>query len=126
MLSIHMASVGAVPQDLKFNGEQTWLQIGNGNTIREFATLHLGTVTGDGETTVGSGNFFMAYSHVAHDCHIGNGVVRTPVLKVCRAADKQDQEGRNPIQEAEVVELPSPAVSGVPAQRTGCLLGLRC
>ena len=65
----HMASVGAVPQDLKYRGEQTYLRIGNGNTIREFASLHLGTVTGDGETTVGDGNLFMAYSHV------GNGVV---------------------------------------------------
>jgi UDP-N-acetylglucosamine acyltransferase len=71
----HMASVGAVPQDLKYRGEKTFLRIGNGNTIREFASLHLGTVTGDGETTVGDGNLFMAYSHVAHDCHVGNGVV---------------------------------------------------
>jgi UDP-N-acetylglucosamine acyltransferase len=71
----HMASVGAVPQDLKYRGEQTWLRIGNGNTIREFASLHLGTVTGDSETTVGDGNLIMAYSHVAHDCHIGNGVI---------------------------------------------------
>jgi len=71
----HMASVGAIPQDLKYRGEETYLRIGNGNTIREFASLHLGTVTGDGETTVGDGNLFMAYSHVAHDCHVGNGVV---------------------------------------------------
>jgi len=71
----HMASVGAIPQDLKYRGEKTFLRIGNGNTIREFASIHLGTVTGDGETTVGDGNLFMAYSHVAHDCHIGNGVV---------------------------------------------------
>jgi UDP-N-acetylglucosamine acyltransferase len=71
----HMASVGAVPQDLKYKGEETYLKIGNGNTIREFATLHLGTVTGDGETTVGDNNLFMAYSHVAHDCHVGSNVV---------------------------------------------------
>lgn len=71
----HLASVGAVPQDLKYKGEETYLKIGDRNIIREFATLHLGTVTGDGETSVGSGNLFMAYSHVAHDCHIGNGVV---------------------------------------------------
>ena len=70
-----MASVGAIPQDLKYKGEETYLKIGDRNIIREFATLHLGTVTGDGETTVGSGNLFMAYSHVAHDCHIGNGVI---------------------------------------------------
>lgn len=71
----HLASVGAVPQDLKYRGEETYLKIGDRNIIREFATLHLGTVTGNGETTVGSGNLFMAYSHVAHDCSIGNGVV---------------------------------------------------
>jgi UDP-N-acetylglucosamine acyltransferase len=71
----HMASIGAVPQDLKYRGEETYLRIGNGNTIREFASLHLGTVTGDGETTVGNGNLLMAYSHVAHDCHVGNSVV---------------------------------------------------
>jgi len=70
-----MASVGAIPQDLKYRGEETRLRIGNRNTIREFTTLHLGTVTGDSETTVGDGNLFMAYSHVAHDCHIGSGVV---------------------------------------------------
>ncbi|HEX5773681.1 MAG TPA: acyl-ACP--UDP-N-acetylglucosamine O-acyltransferase [Geomobilimonas sp.] len=71
----HLASVGGVPQDLKYKGEETWLKIGDRNIIREFATLHPGTVTGDNETTVGNGNLFMAYSHVAHDCHIGNGVV---------------------------------------------------
>jgi UDP-N-acetylglucosamine acyltransferase len=71
----HLASVGAIPQDLKYKGEETYLKIGNRNIIREFVTIHLGTVTGDSETTVGNGNLFMAYSHVAHDCHIGNGVV---------------------------------------------------
>jgi UDP-N-acetylglucosamine acyltransferase len=71
----HLASVGAIPQDLKYKGEETYLKIGNRNIIREFVTIHLGTVTGDSETSVGNGNLFMAYSHVAHDCHIGDGVV---------------------------------------------------
>ncbi|HKZ16059.1 MAG TPA: acyl-ACP--UDP-N-acetylglucosamine O-acyltransferase [Geobacteraceae bacterium] len=71
----HLSSVGAIPQDLKYKGEQTYLRIGNRNIIREFATIHLGTVTGDGETTIGDNNLFMAYCHVAHDCHIGNNVV---------------------------------------------------
>jgi UDP-N-acetylglucosamine acyltransferase len=71
----HLCSVGAIPQDLKYRGEETYLKIGNGNIIREFATIHLGTVTGDGETTIGDNNLFMAYSHVAHDCHIGNRVI---------------------------------------------------
>jgi len=71
----HLTSVGAIPQDLKYKGEQTYLKIGNGNIIREFATIHPGTITGDGETTIGNGNLFMAYSHVAHDCHIGSKVI---------------------------------------------------
>jgi UDP-N-acetylglucosamine acyltransferase len=70
-----MASIGAIPQDLKYHGEETHLKIGDRNTIREFTTLNLGTVTGDGITTVGNDNLFMAYTHVAHDCHIGNGVI---------------------------------------------------
>jgi UDP-N-acetylglucosamine acyltransferase len=70
-----MASVGAAPQDLKYRGEETHLVIGDRNTIREFATLHLGTVSGGGNTVVGSNNLFMAYSHVAHDCKVGDGVV---------------------------------------------------
>lgn len=71
----HMASVGPASQDLKYRGEECWTRIGNNNIIREFATIHRGTVTGLSETVVGNGNLFMAYSHVAHDCRIGNGVV---------------------------------------------------
>lgn len=71
----HSAAVGGRPQDLKYRGEETWLRIGNRNIIREFATLQPGTVTGDGVTTVGNGNLFMAYCHVAHDCHMGNGII---------------------------------------------------
>jgi UDP-N-acetylglucosamine acyltransferase len=71
----HMASVGGIPQDLKYKGEETWLRIGNGNIIREFATLQPGTVTGVGETVIGDNNLFMAYCHVAHDCIVGNRVI---------------------------------------------------
>jgi UDP-N-acetylglucosamine acyltransferase len=71
----HHASVGAPPQDLKYAGEPTKLVIGDENQVREFTTLHLGTVQGGGVTSVGSKNLFMAYSHVAHDCHVGNGCV---------------------------------------------------
>jgi len=71
----HMASVGPASQDLKYRGEECWTRIGNNNIVREFATIHRGTVTGIGETVIGNGNLFMAYSHVAHDCRIGNGVV---------------------------------------------------
>jgi UDP-N-acetylglucosamine acyltransferase len=69
------ASVGASPQDLKYAGEDTELVIGNGNQIREFATLHLGTIGGGGVTRVGNNNLFMANSHVAHDCIVGNGCI---------------------------------------------------
>lgn len=69
------ASVGAPPQDLKYSGEETYLKIGDRNTIREFATLHRGTVEGGGVTTVGSGCLFMAYSHIAHDCIVHDNVI---------------------------------------------------
>ena len=69
------ASVVAPPQDLKYRGEECWTRIGDNNMVREFATIHRGTVTGHAETVVGNGNMFMAYSHVAHDCRVGNGVV---------------------------------------------------
>jgi UDP-N-acetylglucosamine acyltransferase len=69
------ASVGGVPQDLKYAGEDTELIIGDGNQIRESATLHIGTVGGGGVTRVGHNNMFMACSHVAHDCVVGNGCI---------------------------------------------------
>ena len=69
------AALGEIPQDLKFAGEVSQLVIGDDNTIREFATMHRGTAGGGGVTRVGNGNLFMAYSHVAHDCLIGNGVI---------------------------------------------------
>jgi len=70
-----LASVGAPPQDLKYAGEPTRLEVGAHNQIREFATLHTGTLGGGGVTRVGDRNLFMAYSHVAHDCQIGSGCV---------------------------------------------------
>lgn len=69
------ASVGAVPQDLKYGGEDTELVIGDGNQIREFTTLNIGTAGGGGLTKIGNQNLFMAYSHVAHDCRVGSGCV---------------------------------------------------
>jgi UDP-N-acetylglucosamine acyltransferase len=69
------ASIGGPPQDLKYQGEPTRLEIGDGNTIRESVTLNRGTVTGGGCTRIGSDNLFMAYAHVAHDCEVGSGVV---------------------------------------------------
>ena len=69
------ATVGEIPQDLKYNGEHTRLIIGARNRIREGATLHLGTDGGGGVTRVGDDNLFMASSHVGHDAVVGNRVV---------------------------------------------------
>ena len=68
-------SVGTEPQDLKFRGERTELRIGNDNVFREFVTVNRGTVGGGAITTIESHNFFMAYAHVAHDCHIGSNTI---------------------------------------------------
>jgi UDP-N-acetylglucosamine acyltransferase len=69
------ASIGQVPQDLKFHGEETHLIIGRRNIFREFVTIHRGTKGGGGVTTIGDDNLFMAYVHVAHDCHVGNNTI---------------------------------------------------
>lgn len=69
------SSIGEDPQDKKYEGEVTRLVIGDRNTIREFATLHRGTQQDRGVTQIGSDNLFMAYTHVAHDCIIGNHVI---------------------------------------------------
>ena len=66
------ASIGLIPQDLKFQGEETRLEIGDRNVFREFVTIHRGTKGGGGVTSIGDDNFFMAYVHVAHDSNIGN------------------------------------------------------
>lgn len=66
------SSIGEAPQDKKYDGEDTVLEIGDGNTIREFVTLNRGTIQGGGITRIGNNNLFMAYTHVAHDCIIGN------------------------------------------------------
>jgi UDP-N-acetylglucosamine acyltransferase len=72
---VGQASIGSPPQDLKFRGERTELRIGNDNVFREFVTINRGTVGGGGVTSIGSNNFFMAYAHVAHDCHVGSGTI---------------------------------------------------
>jgi UDP-N-acetylglucosamine acyltransferase len=69
------ASVGLAPQDLKYKGEQSRLVIGHRNVFREFVTIHRGTAGGGGVTTIGNHNLFMAYAHVAHDCHVGDHTI---------------------------------------------------
>ena len=64
--------IGGDPQDLRFKGERTELVVGDGNTFREYVTVTRGTVGGGGKTMIGSGNLFLASSHVGHDCHVGD------------------------------------------------------
>ena len=70
----HGTALGGEPQDLKFGGEETFLNIGDDNVIREFVTMNRGT-SASGKTVVGSGNLIMAYVHVAHDCRLGDNLV---------------------------------------------------
>ena len=69
------SSIGEAPQDKKYGGEETRLEIGDDNTIREFCTLNRGTTQDSGVTRIGSHNWIMAYVHVAHDCMIGNHTI---------------------------------------------------
>jgi len=68
-------SVGGPPQDKKYRNEPTRLEIGDNNTVREFCTMHLGTVQDEGVTRVGSDNWIMTYVHIAHDCRIGDHTI---------------------------------------------------
>jgi UDP-N-acetylglucosamine acyltransferase len=69
------ASVGDIPQDKKYNGERTLLEIGARNVIREYCTINRGTVQGGGITRIGDDNWIMAYVHIAHDCQVGSHTV---------------------------------------------------
>jgi UDP-N-acetylglucosamine acyltransferase len=73
-----MASIGLAPQDLKYRGERTKLVVGRRNIFREFVTINRGTAGGGGATTIGDNNLFMAYVHVAHDCHVGSDTIFGP------------------------------------------------
>ena len=66
--------LGGLPQDLKFKGEETWVEIGDGTTIREYSTINRGTAESF-KTSVGAQCFLMSYVHLAHDCHVGNNVI---------------------------------------------------
>jgi UDP-N-acetylglucosamine acyltransferase len=69
------ASIGAAPQDKKYKGEPTQLEIGDRNTIREFVTINLGTTQDAGVTRLGNDNWIMAYVHIAHDCQLGSNII---------------------------------------------------
>lgn len=77
------AVLGGAPQDLKYQGEPSRLRIGDNNVIRESATLNRGTEAGSMETQVGSGCLLMAYTHVAHDCVVGDGVILANSVALC-------------------------------------------
>jgi UDP-N-acetylglucosamine acyltransferase len=69
------STIGVAPQDLSYKGEPTRLEMGDDNTVREFCSLHRGTVKGGGVTRIGSHNLIMAYCHIAHDCIVGDHVI---------------------------------------------------
>ena len=84
------SSIGVEPQDLKYKGEDTLLEIGDNNIIREFCTIHRGTVPGGGVTHIGNNNFIMEYIHIAHDCNIGNQVILTNNVSLAGHVTIQD------------------------------------
>ena len=85
------AVVGAIPQDLKFDGEVTYVQIGDRVTIRECATVNRGTkASGKGVTRIGNDTLIMSYSHVAHDCNIGNHCILVSYVGVAGETDIDD------------------------------------
>lgn len=69
------SSIGDEPQDITYQGEHTSLEIGDNNVIREYCMISRGTAKGDGVTRIGNNNFLMAYSHVGHDCMVGNHII---------------------------------------------------
>jgi UDP-N-acetylglucosamine acyltransferase len=76
------ASIGGDPQDKKYAGERTRLEIGDRNTFREYVTVNRGTITGAGVTRIGNDNLLLAYSHVAHDCVLGDHVVMSNAVNL--------------------------------------------
>ena len=83
-------SIGEIPQDLKFKGEETRVIIGNHNTIREFVTIHQATSADIGVTVIGDHNLLMAYSHVAHNCKLGNHIVMSNAVNLAGHVHVED------------------------------------
>lgn len=84
------AVIGNDPQDLKYQGEETWVEIGDGTVIREYSTINRGT-SATGKTTVGERCFLMSYVHVAHDCAIGNDVIIANAVQMAGHVTIQDR-----------------------------------
>ena len=83
------AVIGAVPQDLKYQGEETYTVIGDNCVLREFVTIHRGTAS-KGRTVVGSNNLIMAYCHVAHDCELGNNIIMSNATQLAGEVEVDD------------------------------------
>jgi UDP-N-acetylglucosamine acyltransferase len=83
------AVIGAEPQDLKFAGEETFVEIGNSNTIRECVTIHRGTAS-RGKTSVGNNCLIMAYSHIAHDCVLKNSIIMSNAVQLAGEVEVDD------------------------------------
>jgi UDP-N-acetylglucosamine acyltransferase len=86
----HHVTLGQEPQDLKYRGEDAALEIGDHNDIREFVTMHVGTANGGGVTAVGSHNFIMVATHVAHDCRIGSHCILANNVMLAGHVEVQD------------------------------------
>jgi UDP-N-acetylglucosamine acyltransferase len=84
------ASIGMAPQDIHYKNEKTELIIGHRNTIREYVTVNRGTPGGRGKTVIGSDNFIMTSSHIAHDCLLGNNIVMANLAALAGHVDVQD------------------------------------
>ena len=82
--------LGGDPQDLKFRGEETWVEIGDGTTIREYATINRGTAQSH-RTSVGRGSFVMSYVHMGHDCHVGDGVILSNAVQLAGHVTIEDR-----------------------------------
>ena len=83
------AVIGAVPQDLKFRGEETWTIIGDNCVLREFVTIHRGTAS-KGKTVVGNNNLIMAYCHVAHDCILHDNIIMSNATQLAGEVEVDD------------------------------------
>ena len=105
------AVVGAPPQDLKYRGEDTRLEMGDGNVVREFASIHTGTVGGGGVTRLANQCLIMASAHVAHDCLLGDRRHRGHLL---RAGRTRRGRGRRPSSAGSRRSSSSPASGGSP------------
>lgn len=84
------ASIGMAPQDIKYKNEKTELIIGDRNTIREYVTINRGTIAGGGKTQIGNDNFIMISCHVAHDCHLHNGIVMANLATLAGHVEIED------------------------------------